>query len=133
MTMPIAVYEENNGVFPCPKCEGDFRRVWSGQNIAPSIKTIERLEDRWRKQGLLDPEDPEYARRNQERVRAMREDNKKRLERMLEQNEAVISKHASVDNDADLEPTTKEDLEKLPPQAIDKKTMTKDGDIKDKE
>jgi len=132
MSMPWDVYRENRGVFPCPMCEADFERVWSGVSVIPGIKTVERVEDMWRKKGLLDPEDPEYTKRNKERIKYMREKNKKKLDRMLEDGSAVVGKTASVGG-KDVLPMSREDLDNLPDVAVDKHVMTKDGEIKPKE
>lgn len=133
MIMPWSVYKDNDGVFPCPICEGNFRRVWAGYSTAPNIKTVTRLEDIWKREGLIDPEDPEYAKRNQERIAMMRKKNKKKLERMLEEGKAVIGKKAAVDGpDADLSPTTREDIENLPDAAHDRHIIDGSGNIRKK-
>jgi hypothetical protein len=114
-------------------CEGKFRRTWAGIACAPNIKTITRLEDRWRREGLLDPEDPEYAKRNAQRIKMMREKNQKKLERMIDQGDAVVGKKAFIDkSDSDLSPTTKKDIDKLPDKAHDKHTVDKSGNIRKK-
>lgn len=78
-------FEDYQETIECPRCKGKFTRVWNGLGQAPGIKTVQRMEDVWKKRGLLDPEDPEYKKRNIERVKAMREKDRKRKEREIDQ------------------------------------------------
>lgn len=68
----------------CPECGGVFCRVWDGYGQAPGIKTVTRIEDIWKKRGLLDPEDPDYNKVNQQRIKDMREKDKKRKEKIID-------------------------------------------------
>jgi len=126
VTVPWKVYEENGGVFSCPNCDGKFTRLWFGKGNAPRIKTITRLEDIWRKNGVIDPEDPAYAKLNRERVKEMREKTRKKKERLLDQGKAKLRR---VNIESDDEPFTKEVFDKMPSSSKSSYHITKDGNI----
>jgi hypothetical protein len=54
------------------------------QLCVPAIKTEMRLEDYWKKHGILDPEDSEHKKLAAERIKMMREEAKKKKEKELE-------------------------------------------------
>jgi len=110
--------DDYKDVVKCPQCSGQYKRSWKN---TPAIKTIVRMEDVWKKQGVLDPEDPEYRKVNCQRVRAMREKAIKARDRKL--NKADIKKGRTKDFKPTRKPgdfVSKPDLDKLPDVAKDR-------------
>lgn len=108
-----------------------MKRLYSGRQNAPAIKTITRLEDLWKKHGILDPEDPGYARQNKDRVKEMRKRSGKELDEKISRGELEIRSRVRVEGKGADEKFTKEDIEKLPDKSKGKVSINKDGSIKE--
>lgn len=131
--MKFSDYEKCEGKIPCPECDGTMARWYSGRQNATAIKTVTRLEDLWKKYGILDPEDPDYAKQNKERVREMREKNQKILEKKLARGEAKVRSKVRVEGKEPGENFTKEDVENLPTKSKGRVSIDKDGNINSSE
>lgn len=105
----------------CPECQRPYVRAWK---TAPNIKTGKRMEDLWKQMGWMDPEDPDYHKVNQQRVRAMREEAIKKRDKKL--NEADMKKGRTRDftpTDKPADHVSKAELDKLPDVAKDRVNM----------
>ena len=82
--MSFKEYKEKKDSIKCPECGDPMRRQWEGLGVAPAIKTEFRMEDYWKKNNILDPEDPAYAKAASERIKIMRDKAKKKKEKEIE-------------------------------------------------
>src|SRR5574337_1252124 len=68
-------------IVKCPRCNSS--NVYS-PFPCPNLKTTERIEDIWRKERLIDPQEPEYKELYKEKAKARRKANRKRREEEIE-------------------------------------------------